>query len=390
MQILGWLWDAVSATGHMAWQIGWSLVLGFALAAVIQALVHKETISRLLPDDRPASLARAAGFGAASSSCSYAAVALARTLVRKGASFTAAMVFQIASTNLVLELGIILVLLIGWEFTAAEFVGGLVMIVVVALLFRRLVSADVVDGARVQSERGLSGSMEGHAAMDMSVGGSGGFLRRLLSRDGWTSVSHIFVMEWAAILRDLVIGLLIAGAASAWIPDTFWRTIFASDHPLLAKIIDPLIGPVVAMITFVCSVGNVPLAAVLWNGGISFGGVISFLFADLLIVPILLIYRKYYGKAMLVRLIGIFYVASVLAGYVVELLFGVLGLIPGGERHADTGRTPISWNYTSVLNLVFAVVAAVLVFRFFTTGGRSMLSMMGGDAEAGGAEAGGN
>ena len=222
------------------------------------------------------------------------------------------------------------------------------MIVVVALLFRRLVGADVVDGARVQSERGLSGSMEGHAAMDMSVGGDGGFLRRLLSRDGWTSVSHIFVMEWAAILRDVVIGLLIAGAASAWIPDAFWRTIFASDHPLLAKIIDPLIGPVVAMLTFVCSVGNVPLAAVLWNGGISFGGVISFLFADLLIVPILLIYRKYYGKAMLVRLIGIFYVASVLAGYVVELLFGALGLIPGASGtptpavRRSAGTTPRS------------------------------------------------
>ena len=374
--------DAVSATGHMAWQIGWSLILGFALAAVIQAFVRKDTISRLLPDDRPASLARAAGFGAASSSCSYAAAALARTLVRKGADFTAAMVFQIASTNLVLELGIILVLLIGWQFTAAEFAGGLVMIVVVALLFRWLVSSDVVNQARSQSERGLAGSMEGHAAMDMSMAGQGSLLRRLFSGDGWTSVSHIFVMEWAAILRDLIIGLFIAGAASVWIPAAFWQTIFASDHELLAKIIDPLIGPLVAMVTFVCSVGNVPLAAVLWNGGISFGGVISFLFADLLIVPILLIYRKYYGPAMLLRLVAIFYLASVLAGYVVEIVFGSLGLIPGGERNAQTGRTPISWNYTSILNIIFAVAAALLVIRFFSTGGRSMLSMMGGEPAA--------
>jgi hypothetical protein len=384
MFILNALGDALAAAGSMGWEILWPLILGFALSGIIQAVVRTDRIMKLMHDDSPRAISVATGLGALSSSCSYAAVALARALFRKGASLSSAMAFEVASTNLVVELGLILAFVMGWQFTLAEFIGGPIMIILIALGFRLWMRGKILDAAREQADKGLAGSMEGHAAMDMSVGGDGGFLRRLLSRDGWTSVSHIFVMEWAAILRDVVIGLLIAGAASAWIPDAFWRTIFASDHPLLAKIIDPLIGPVVAMLTFVCSVGNVPLAAVLWNGGISFGGVISFLFADLLIVPILLIYRKYYGKAMLVRLVRIFYVASVLAGYVVELLFGVLGLIPGGERHADTGRTPISWNYTSVLNLVFAVVAVVLVFRFFTTGGRSMLSMMGGDAEAGG------
>ncbi len=380
MSLLHHVLDALSETGHMAWQIGWSLVLGFALAAVVQALVHKDTISRALPDARPRSLVRAAGFGMASSSCSYAAAALARTLVRKGANFSAAMVFQIASTNLVVELGIILWLLIGWRFTVAELVGGVVMIVVVALVLPRL-SAGVVDEARAQADRGLAGSMEGHAAMDMSVGGEGGLVRRLISGAGFTSVAQIFVMEWAAVLRDIVIGLLIAGAAAAWIPDTFWQTLFAAQDPAVAQVIGPLVGPLVAIATFVCSVGNVPLAAVLWNGGISFGGVVSFLFADLLIVPILLIYRRYYGWRTTVRLVAVFYLASVVAGYVVELLFGALGLVPTGPRSASTGDEAITWNYTSVLNIVFLALAAVLLVRFLTTGGASMLTMMGGSPD---------
>lgn len=380
MTILQPIFDALSATLHMAWQLAWSLILGFTIAAIIQALVRKEAISGLLPDSRPRTLAVAAGVGAASSSCSYAAVAMARTLVRKGADFTAAMVFQIASTNLVIELGLILALLMGWQFTAAEFVGGIVMIIVVALAFTHLIGDDVVEQARTQAERGLAGSMEGHAAMDMSVTGDSGFLRRLLSSKGFTSVSHIFTMEWAAILRDLALGLLIAGAASAWIPKSFWQTVFVTDQPWLAQIIGPLIGPVVAAATFVCSVGNVPLAAVLWNGGISFGGVVSFLFADLLIVPILLIYRKYYGRAMLARLVVIFYVGSVVAGYVVELLFGLLGLVPSGPRAAETGQSAISWNYTAILNIVFGALGIALLIRFLTTGGRKMLAEMNTDS----------
>lgn len=213
---------ALTVSGGMAWQITWSLVLGFALSAVIEALVDRSTIVRLLPDDRPRSLARAAVFGAASSSCSYAAVALARSLFRKGADFTAAIAFEIASTNLVIELGLILALLLGWRFTLAEYVGGLVMIAVLALLFRRLLTPRLLAGARTHAERGVAGAMEGHAAMDMSVPGRG-FRRRLVSGRGFTAVSHVFVMEWAAILRDLVIGLLVAGAAGAWIPDSFWR-----------------------------------------------------------------------------------------------------------------------------------------------------------------------
>jgi uncharacterized membrane protein YraQ (UPF0718 family) len=376
--VLSAIAHALRVAGQMTWQVTWSLILGFTLSAVIESLVRKSTIAGLLPDDRPRSIATATGLGAASSSCSYAAVALARSLIRKGADFTAAMAFQFASTNLVLELGLILALLLGWQFTLAEFVGGPLMIVFLALLFRRFLTAKMRADALRQADLGRAGSMEGHAAMDMSVGGTGSFWHRLASPDGLTSVSHNFVMEWAAILRDLVLGLLIAGMAGAWIPDSFWQHLFFTDHPLLAKIWGPLIGPAVAVITFVCSIGNAPLAAVLWNGGISFGGVVSFIFADLIIIPLLFIYAKYYGARMARFLFATFYVTMAAAGYVVELVFAPLGLIPSGPRNASVGDSSISWNYTTVLNIVFLLLAAALVYRFFTTGGRAMLSMMGG------------
>ena len=380
MDVVRALGHALSISGSMTWQVTWSLILGFTLSAMIEALVAKATIARLLPDDGPRSLATATVLGAASSSCSYAAVAMARSLFRKGANFTSAMAFQFASTNLVIELGLILGLLIGWQFTAAEFVGGPVMIVILALIFRRFLSRRMVDGARDQAERAIAGSMEGHAAMDMSVAGAGerSFWQRLASGPGLTSISHNFVMEWAAVLRDIAIGLLIAGAAGAWIPDTFWQSLFFTDHPLAAKIWGPLIGPLVAVLAFVCSIGNVPLAAVLWNGGISFGGVVSFVFADLIIIPLLIIYSKYYGRRMAAFLGVTFYVTMVAAGYVVELLFEPLHLIPKGARHASVGDSGISWNYTTYLNIVFLLVAAALVWRFYRTGGREMLSMMGG------------
>jgi uncharacterized membrane protein YraQ (UPF0718 family) len=369
---------ALQVAGSMTWQVTWSLILGFTLSAVIEALVRKSTIARLLPDDRPRSLATASVLGAASSSCSYAAVALARSLYRKGADFTSAMAFQFASTNLVIELGLILALLLGWQFTLAEFVGGPLMILFLALLFRRFLTTRLREAARVQAERGLAGSMEGHAAMDMSIATGGSFWRRLRSSAGFTSVSHNFVMEWAAILRDLALGLLIAGAAGAWIPESFWQHLFFTDHPLVAKIWGPLIGPLVAVVTFVCSIGNAPLAAVLWNGGISFGGVISFIFADLIIIPLLFIYRKYYGARMAWFLFGTFYATMVAAGYVIEFVFGPLGLIPDGARNANVGDDGIRWNYTTVLNIVFLLLAAALVWRFFATGGHAMLKMMGG------------
>lgn len=361
----------------MTWEITWALILGFALSAVVQAVVSKAQMSRLLPDDSPRSIALASGLGAASSSCSYAAVALARSLFQKGANFSAAMAFEFASTNLVVELGIILALLMGWQFTLAEFVGGPIMIVVLTILFRVFLKRRLVEAAQAQAEKGLAGSMEGHAAMDMSITEGGSIFHRAASPQGFTAIAHTFVMDWAAVWKDIVGGLLIAGALGTLVPNSFWRAFFLTDQPTLAAIWGPIVGPLVSVISFVCSIGNVPLAAVLWNSGISFGGVISFIFADLLIIPILNIYRKYYGGRMAAFLFVTSYVAMVLAGYAVEIIFGALGLIPPA-RVAIVADPQITFNYTTVLNLAFLVLAAVLVIRAVRTGVGPMLRMMDG------------
>ncbi|MEA9984214.1 permease [Subtercola sp. RTI3] len=374
--------DALATAGSMAWQILWPLILGFTLSGVIQALIRREQITRLMRTDSPRSLVIASGLGAASSSCSYAAVALARALFRKGASFSAAMAFEIASTNLVVELGLILAFVMGWQFTLAEFVGGPIMIILVALGFRLWMRGKIIDKAREQAEKGLAGSMEGHAGMDMSVQQGGTFWQRLFSRPGITSVSQYFVMDWAAVLKDIVIGLLIAGAFAAWVPKAWLQAAFFVNDPTVAFLLGPIIGPLLAMISFVCSVGNVPLAAVLWNGGISFGGVISFIFADLIIIPIILIYRKYYGTKAAIRITVIFYGAMVLAGYAVELIFTPLGLIPT-NRNLTIVDDGISWNYTTWLNIVFLLIGALLLVVFYRSGSGPMLKMMGGNPDGG-------
>jgi uncharacterized membrane protein YraQ (UPF0718 family) len=375
VEVLTNVGDALSFAFGMFWEILWALILGFALSAAVQAVVAKGEMRRLLPDDSAHSLVIATGLGAASSSCSYASVALARSIFRKGADFTAAMAFQFASTNLVVELGIIMALLLGWQFTLAEFIGGPLMIALLALLFRRFLTQRLVDEAREQADKGLAGSMEGHAEMDMSVHQTGSILQRLRSPEGFTATANYFVMDWAAIWRDILGGLLIAGALAAWVPESFWQRLFFEHHPTLAKFWGPLIGPLVAMLSFVCSIGNVPLAAVLWNGGISFGGVLAFIFADLIILPILDIYRRYYGVRMAAFLLVTFYTAMALSGLTVELLFQAIGLAPT-ERHAKIVEASISWNYTTILNIGFLALAVLLVWRFLATGGLPMLKVM--------------
>jgi uncharacterized membrane protein YraQ (UPF0718 family) len=264
--------------------------------------------------------------------------------------------------------------MLGWEFTVAEFAGGPLLVAIMALLFRAFLRDRLLKEATAQAERGVAGRMEGHASMDMSVT-DGPLWKRITSRKGTTAISHYFVMDWASIWPDLVLGLVIAGALAAWVPSSFWSAFFLQSHPLAAKLWGPLVGPLVAVVSFVCSIGNVPLAAVLWNGGISFGGVIAFLFADLIVLPILDIYRKYYGLKMSAFLFGVFYVAMVAASLIVELVFQVLHLIPV-ERHATIGEAAIRWNYTTVLNIIFGALALILVVRFFQTGGPEMIRMM--------------
>ncbi len=375
MSLLQSVGQALFMSFSMLWEILWPLILGFTLSGIVQAVVSHTALAKTLGDDSPKSLTFATLFGIASSSCSYAAIALARSIFQKGASFTAAMAFELASTNLVIELGIILIVLMGWQFTAAEFLGGILMVIFIALIFRLTLTPRLVQMAKTQAEKGLMGRMEGHAAMDMSVSG-GSFFQKLLSGAGLTAVSNYFVMDWASVWVDIVVGLLIAGALAAWVPDSFWQAFFLSNNPTLAKIEGPLVGPLVAIFSFVCSVGNVPLAAVLWKGGISFGGVVSFIFADLIILPILDIYRKYYGWKVMSYILLTFYITMAAAGYIVEFLFEALGLIPQ-NRNIVAITEGVQWNYTTILNIIFLVLAAILIIRFLRTGGLPMLRMMG-------------
>jgi len=365
---------ALKMTGIMTWEILWALCLGFILSAIVESVVSKEHVSKLLPDSSAKTIVVASALGAASSSCSYAATALARSLFRKGADFIAAIAFQFASTNLVVELTVLIAVLLGWQFAAAEFVGGPIMIAILIVLLRITLKPKMIAIARKQAERGLAGKMEGHAAMDMSLH-SGTFWQKLTSRKGVTATSHYYWMDWYSLWPDIAGGLLISGCLAAWVPQHFWQGFFLVGHPLMAKFWGPFVGPLVAVLSFVCSVGNVPLAAVLWNGGISFGGVIAFMFADLIILPILDIYRRYYGMKVAAILFVTFYAAMSLAALAVEGIFAALHLIPA-ERSVEIMQKSIRWNYTSVLNIVFVLASAALLLRFLKTGGPEMLKMM--------------
>ncbi|HEX6349333.1 MAG TPA: permease [Candidatus Dormibacteraeota bacterium] len=364
------LLKALETAFFMFWEVLWPLVLGFLISALVQARVSRGAVVAALGRDGLRGAGLATVLGAASSSCSYAAVAVARGLFRKGSTFTNAILFEFASTNLVFELGLVLLVLLGWQFLAAEFAGGLLMIAILAVIFKYTLRRRLVDAARQQAEQGLAGRMEGHGEMDMS------------GHDTWTAVSHYFYMDAASLWQDLLIGFLLAGALAAWVPDSFWRALFFSGQPAAANVWGSLIGPVIAMLSFVCSVGNVPLAAVLWNGGISFGGVVSFIFGDLIILPILDIYRKYYGTRVSLYLLAASYVAMVLSGLVIGLLFQALGLVPAHHAVAVLQAQP-SWDWNAWLNIAALLVMAVLGWRFLRTGGPAMLRHMNAPAGSG-------
>ncbi len=370
---------ALKMAAIMGWEMLWALIFGFTISGLIQAVVSHKEMAKLLPDDGAASIVKASAMGAASSSCSYAAAAISRSIVQKGGNFTAAMAFQFASTNLVLELGLILAILLGWRFTAATWAGGLVMIVLLVALMRVVFRRRIGEAAKAQADKGVAGKMEGHAAMDMSVT-DGPLWRRIVSVKGFTATAHYFWMDWASLWVDIGVGLLIAGAVAAWVPQDVWAHVFFTHDPLLSKVVGPLIGPLIAMVTFVCSVGNIPLAAVLWQGGASFGGVIAFIFGDLIVLPILDIYRRYYGLKVAALLGMVFYAAMAGAAYVIEVVFGILHLIPARSA-VNVIPQSITWNYTSWLDLIGIAVAAVFLWRFMNTGGPAMLKAMSSSGE---------
>ena len=355
--------DVISAVGdglwnafQMAWEVGWALVLGFALSGVVQAWIPRSRMEQALGGRDLRTAALSTGLGAASSSCSYAAVAIAKSMFQKGASLASAMVFQFASTNLVFEIGIVMWIFLGWEFTLAEFLGGLILIVLMWAGIRLFVTRRLEEQAR---EHALE-AQTGHAH---HMAGSTGLTwrERLTSAQAWSDVAHNFRGDIEMLWKEITAGFLIAGFV-ALLPMSFFNGLFLTDAPAWIRIPENVVvGPLVAILSFVCSVGNVPLAAVLWAGGISFSGVIAFIYADLLIVPLLLVYRKYYGGSMAALISGVMFASIVLAALAVSAIFGVAGLIPSERPDVDsiTARG-IEWNYTTFLNILFFGVALML------------------------------
>jgi uncharacterized protein len=354
----------------MFWETLWALVLGFTLSGAVQAFVPREDMQRVLGDHRAGAVARATGFGMVSSSCSYAATAMAKSLFQKGADFVTAMIFMFASTNLVIELGIVLVALMGWQFMAAEFVGGPIMIILLALTGGFVIKAGMQARARTRLQQGELGGHDHDAMTGVSDERQAELERtpwreKLTSRAAWSDAASYTMADITMLRRELVIGYVVAGFLAVVVPMDVWNDVFFQGHGFWTSVQNVIVGPFIAFISFVCSIGNVPMAAALWHGGISFGGVISFIFADLIALPLVLIYRKYYGGRLTLRLFFWFYAVMSLSGLIVEGIFKAFGLIPT-DRPETVVVTHFEWNYTSILNIVFLVVFAVLYWLYRT------------------------
>jgi uncharacterized membrane protein YraQ (UPF0718 family)/YHS domain-containing protein len=360
--VLDVMWMGLKDAFLMAWEVWWALVLGFAISAIVQAWVPRERIEAALAGSGPGPLARATGLGAASSSCSYAAIAIAKSLFSKGASAATALAFQFASTNLVWELGLVLWVLIGWQFTLAEYVGGVVMIVLMAVMLRLFVSRRSEAQAREHAQEAATGHQH-HMA-----GEALGWRERLVSVRAWSDVAHNFRGDWQMLWKEIVTGFLLAGFI-AQLGSDFFNGLFLRDSPHAIQVVwGAFIGPIIAVLSFVCSVGNVPLAAVLWSGGISFAGVMAFIFADLIVLPIIVAYRKYYGTGFALRITALMFVTMVLAALVVDLLFSGAGLIPSARPTADSVFGSIRVDDKLFLNILGVAIFAALLWLTVSRG----------------------
>jgi hypothetical protein len=393
MPVLEKIWEGLEQSFLMAYEVWWALVIGFAISGIVQAWVPRARIEGALSGTGFGPIARATGLGAASSSCSYAAIAIARSLFAKGASAITALAFQFASTNLVWELGLVLWVLMGWQFTLAEFVGGIVMIALMAVMLRRFVSPALEERARKHAEEAAGestggcghdhgghehhdhGAHAGHEDHGHDHGGSHDHhdhgapgperpLRESIrSADAWREVAANFRMDWSMVYKEIVLGFLLAGFIGL-LGDDFFNVLFITDAPpFLRTLENVIVGPLIAVLSFVCSVGNVPLAAVLWSGGIGFGGVVAFLFADLIVIPIVLAYRKYYGNAFAFRITALMLVTIILAALIVDGVFGLVGLVPTGPRPSRTDVFgSVGLNYKLVLNVIATAIFLALVW----------------------------
>jgi hypothetical protein len=348
----------------MFWETLWALVLGFTLSGFVQAFVSKEQMQAKLGNHRPAAIGRAAGYGTVSSSCSYAASAMAKSLFAKGADFTAAMVFMVASTNLVVELGIVMLVLLGWQFMVAEFVGGPIMIILLALSGGFVFRSALVGAARRRAQGGDREHEHGHDHRAMTgvseerqeeMEGSS-WSSKVRSPAAWSDAASYSVADVTMIRRELVIGYVVAGFLAVLVPTHAWNVLFIHGHGFWTSLENSLVGPIIAALSWVCSIGNVPLAAALWSGGISFGGVISFIFADLIAMPLILIDRKFYGPQLTLRLVVLFYAVMVIAGLITEGIFRLFNAVPS-NRMLEVTTAHFEWNYTTFLNVPFILIA---------------------------------
>jgi uncharacterized membrane protein YraQ (UPF0718 family) len=356
-QVLTHLWQALMLAFGMVWQVGWSLVLGFAISALLQSVVSQKTIGAALGRNGLRQTVIATLAGAASSSCSYASASVSRTLFKKGAALVPSLAFLLASTNLVAELGIVLFLLMGWQFMAGEWIGGVVLVLVMSLIVGVTYPRRLIEAARRHPEAGGGGHDHG----DMAEAG-GTVWQKLARRETWVQVAHGFVMDWSMLWKDLALGFLIAGALAAFVPDGVWQALFVkSASPWIQVPANALLGPLIAMLSFVCSIGNVPMAAVLWGSGVSFGGVLAFLFADLIVLPLLDVYRRYYGWKMAAYIGAVFYASMVVSALIMDVVFNAVGWIPSHHPNLQAEVDHVSINYTFWLNLVFGLIALALV-----------------------------
>lgn len=346
---------------YMFWDTLWALVLGFGLSGVVQAFVSRESMRRHLGDHRPASVARASAYGMASSSCSYAAAAMARSLFAGGADFVAAMVFMFASTNLVIELGLVLAVLIGWQFVAAEFVGGAIMIALLVIFGGLWLRGRAVVEARRRVASSVGATTQTNDS-DTNAGRER-WRRRIRTTGGWADAAGYTMRDVTMLRREMLIGFGVAGFLTVLVPNWLWADVFVRGHGFWTNVENALVGPFVAVISFVCSIGNVPLAASLWRGGISFGGVVSFVFADLIALPLLLVYRKQYGGPMALRMLALFWPLMSVAGFATQYLFRAFGWIPTWRPGTVVGDR-FGWNYTTVLDVVALAVFAGLFLLY--------------------------
>jgi uncharacterized protein len=366
--VVGDIGRSLRESFFMFWETLWPLIFGFTLSGAVQAFVSRDQMRRVMGDHRPAAVARASGFGMVSSSCSYAATAMAKSLFQKGADFTTAMIFMFASTNLVVELGVVLVVLIGWQFAAAEYVGGAIMIGLLAVTGSVVIGRQRVEKARrrlpqgaldVDNHQDMAGvSEERQAELEREP-----WHVKLRSRAAWSDAASYTVADVTMLRRELVIGYVVAGFLTVLVPTHIWNAVFVHGHGFWTTLENVIVGPFIAVISFVCSIGNIPLAAALWHGGISFGGVIAFIFADLITFPLLLIYRKYYGGRLTLRLLVWFWAVMALAGLAVEGLFSAAGLIPQTQTRPIVA-TAFHWNYTTFLNIIFLALAGFLYWLY--------------------------